>query len=101
MNYFRDEYEEWIEGPTNQETILKAIKRLKEDIVRIETCKSINEYVSGPKDIIHERVDGLIEHIENIFELGYFDPSIADFKSSIDKHDEIMGRDDWDVIFNK
>ena len=82
MGYFEpDEPEEWMEGPTNQ------------DIVRIESCKSIDEYVRGPRDIIHERLGGLVEHIEKIFELGYFDPSIADFKSSIDMHDIEMGRD--------
>ena len=88
MSYF--EPDEWMEGPNNKKTILKAITMLKQDIVRIDSCKSIDEYVRGPRDIIHERLGGLVEHIENIFEEGYV---IADFKSSVDKHDIEMGRD--------
>ena len=46
--------------------LLKAIERLKEDIVRIESCKSIDAYVRGPRDIIHERLDGLVEYINKV-----------------------------------
>tara|TARA_R110002020_G_scaffold200338_2_gene402481 strand:- start:323 stop:562 length:240 start_codon:yes stop_codon:yes gene_type:complete len=65
--------------------ILKAIARLKQDIVRIEDCESIDSYVRGPRDIIHERLDGLVQHVENIHE--------EDFESAADKHDSWMGRD--------
>ena len=86
MSYFEpDEPEEWMEGPTNEKTVLKAITRLKEDIVRIETCESIDRYIRGPRDIIHERLDGLVEHMDNIFEEG--------FLSKADKHDMKMGRE--------
>ena len=85
MGYF--EPDEWMEGPNNKETILKAITRLKQDIIRIESCKSIDAYVRGPKDIIHERLDGLVEHIENVFEEGFV---IADFLTDVDKRDMEM-----------
>ena len=87
MSYF--EPDEWMEGPNNKKTILKAIAKLKVDLTRIEDCKSIDRYVRGPKDIIHERVDGLIQHIENIY--GEHEHG---FKSTMDKHDEFMG---WEV----
>jgi hypothetical protein len=65
--------------------ILKAIARLKQDIVRIEDCESIDHYIRGPRDIIHERLDGLVQHVENIHN--------EDFESTVDELDNRMGRD--------
>tara|TARA_R100000458_G_C8112272_1_gene134559 strand:+ start:382 stop:627 length:246 start_codon:yes stop_codon:yes gene_type:complete len=65
--------------------ILRAIARLKQDIVRIEDCESIDSYVRGPRDIIHERLDGLVQHVDNIHN--------KDFMSAADRHDRRMGRD--------
>ena len=52
----------------DDEILIRAIEALRKDIVRIEDCKTIDSYVRGPRDIIHERLDGLIVHVGHLIE---------------------------------
>ena len=59
----------------DDEILIRAIEALRKDIVRIEECDSIHptddsdyDYVNGPRDIIHERLDGLIVHVGHLIE---------------------------------
>jgi hypothetical protein len=47
--------------------ILEAIESLRKDILRIEECGNIDNYIRGPRDIIHERLDGLIQYVGHIY----------------------------------
>jgi serine/threonine-protein kinase RIO1 len=46
--------------------VLNAIEKLRRDILHIESYESIDDYMRGRRDMIHERLDGLIVHVSNL-----------------------------------